>query len=64
MPSETKNLLLSSFLFILTITMGMLGWFLADLNNRVRAYEEETPITILTEMRVDIKSIKAALKIN
>ena len=44
--------------------MGMLGWFLADLNNRVRAYEEETPITILTEMRVDIKSIKAALKIN
>ena len=61
--ARIENYIFSFLMFVLTISIGMLAWFLVDLNNRVRAYEEETPITILTEMRADIKSIKTALKI-
>lgn len=63
MPEKTANYIFSAFMFLLTIAVGMLGWFLIDLHSRVRAYEEETPITILKEMRADLKDIKAALKI-
>mgnify|MGYP001612239640 CR=1 FL=1 len=63
MPEKTANYIFSAFMFILTVTVGMLGWFLVDLHSRVRAYEEETPIIILREMRDDIKLIKSALKI-
>ena len=61
--SKIENYIFSILLFVLTVSIGMLGWFLVDLNNRVRAYEEETHITILKEMRADIKSIKAALNV-
>ena len=63
MPEKTANYIFSAFMFILTITVGMLGWFLVDINGRVRAFEEETPITILKEMREDLKDIKRVLNI-
>lgn len=63
MPEKTANYIFSAFMFILTITVGMLGWFLVDLHSRVRAFEEDAPVAILLEMRQDIKDIKTALKI-
>ena len=61
MASESKSSQL--FLYALSLVVAMLAWFLVDLNYRVRAYEEETPIIILQEMRDDIRAIKKALHV-